>query len=502
MVHFGEFSQIQTVRRLRMTESNGNWWSRPCGGREVLAIALPLVISTGAWSIMLFADRMFLLWHSADEMAAALPAGMLYWTMVCFPMGIAGYVNTFVAQYFGASRPDRIGAATWQAIRVGIYSTPLFLCAIPLAPFIFRWAGHQPEVACHETLYFQVLTFAAGAAVLAAAQGAFFTGRGVTRVVMFVTLTAVTINIVLDYVLVFGVFGFPELGIEGAAWATVISMWYRVAVFAALMSQRPVRSAFDLATTRAFDKELFIRLIRYGSPNGLQFFTESGAFAIMTLLVGRYGKMALTSSTLAFNVNAVAFVPMLGISIAASTLVGQQLPRGRADLARRATWTALLFAFAYTVGFALLYTLAPDVLLIGHKAGMNAEEFQQIRDVTIVLLRFVAAYCLFDAMNVVFSGAIKGAGDTWFVLAATAVISAIGLSVSWAGASLGLYWWWFVFTAWVCALGITFCCRFLAGHWSQMRVIEDDAYREITAIDQPVLDAVRNVASTNHAGSQ
>src|SRR5207247_9285259 len=75
----------------------GDWWSRPCGGREVLAVALPLMVQTAFWSIMWFIDRMYLMWYSRDSIAAALPAGMFFWTMICFPQGIASYVHTFVA---------------------------------------------------------------------------------------------------------------------------------------------------------------------------------------------------------------------------------------------------------------------------------------------------------------------------------------------------------------------------------------------------------------------
>jgi len=91
-----------------------NWWSRPCGGREVLRLALPLMISAGSWSVMLFVDRMFLFWHSTQAMAAAMPAGVLHFALVCFPLGVAVYVNTFVAQYKGAGRPGRIGVANWN----------------------------------------------------------------------------------------------------------------------------------------------------------------------------------------------------------------------------------------------------------------------------------------------------------------------------------------------------------------------------------------------------
>src|SRR6266480_1030823 len=138
--------------------NDSSWWSRPCGGREVLAVALPLMVQMAFWSIMWFIDRMYLMWYSRDSIAAALPAGMFFWTMICFPQGIASFVNTFVAQYYGAGRHERIGAAVKHGIWFGWLTTPIFLLAIPVAPQFFRGAGATPEIVRQEVLYFQTLT--------------------------------------------------------------------------------------------------------------------------------------------------------------------------------------------------------------------------------------------------------------------------------------------------------------------------------------------------------
>lgn len=455
-------------------QSAESWWYRPCGGREVLRLTLPLVISTGSWAVMMFIDRMFLMWYSADMMAATMPAGMLYWAMISFPLGLAAYVNTFVAQYHGAQRPERIGAATWQGLRIGWYGTPLFLCAIPLAPFIFAWAGHDPMVQAYEVIYFQLLTFAAGGAVIGAGQAAFFTGRGVTRVVMLVDVAAMILNIWLNYLWIFGHGGFPAMGLEGAAYATIVSTWFKVAVFGYLMYLEPTRLTYHLVATRRFDGALFRRLIVFGGPNGLQFLVEGICFSLIVLLMGRFGTEAMTATTLAFNVNSVAFVPMLGIGIATSTLVGQQLTRGRADLASRATWTALIFALIYSLAFGLLYVFLPDLFLLGYAAGVSEQQFGPIRDLTVILLRFVAAFCLFDAMQMVFVGAIKGAGDTWFVLVITILVSLLGVAACWYASRWGLMGWWYAVTGWICLLGLIYMGRFLQGRWRTMRVIETD----------------------------
>ncbi|MCA9172654.1 MAG: hypothetical protein KDB23_33545, partial [Planctomycetales bacterium] len=124
----------------------GGWWLRPCGGRDVVKLAVPLILSTGSWTLMHFFDRVLLTWYSNDAIAAATPAGMLNFSLMCLPLGIAGYVNTFVAQYFGAGRSERVGRVVWQGIWLGLIALPFMLMLIPLAPTIFEWGNHEPNV--------------------------------------------------------------------------------------------------------------------------------------------------------------------------------------------------------------------------------------------------------------------------------------------------------------------------------------------------------------------
>jgi multidrug resistance protein, MATE family len=454
----------------------GIWWRRPCGGRDVFQLAMPLVVSTGSWTVMNFVDRMFLCWYSTPAMAATLPAGMLHFAILCFPLGVATYVNAFVAQYQGAGRPERIGHIVWQGIWIGVLTIPVFLLTIPLAPAFFRLAGHPPEAAALETVYFQALAFGAGGNVIAAAMSSFFTGRGENRVVMVVSCATSLLNVVLDYAWIFGRFGFPAMGIAGAAWATALSQWAGVLFYWWRMRQ-PAYGVYHWAGARQWDRALFLRLLRYGGPNGLQMLVEIAGFTIFLLLVGRLGPDAMAATTLAFNVNSVAFVPMIGMGIAVTTMVGHQLGHNEPNLAARATWTALWMAVAYMGTLAVLYVAAPDLFLLGHAAGLASEQFVELRNLTVVLLRFVAAYCLFDALNLMFVSAIKGAGDTRFVLGTNLILSPGSVIAAWAGITyfdLGLLWCWIVLTAWVVALGLVYLARFLQGRWRTMRVIEPD----------------------------
>jgi MATE family multidrug resistance protein len=454
------------------SESFG-WWNRPGGGKEVFQIALPLMVSTGSWSLMMFFDRMFLMWHSAEEVAAALPGGVTYWTMICLPLGLAGFMNTFVAQYHGAGRPERIGATVWQGIWFGVVMIPVFAVVSPWVSQIFVLAEHQSDILEHEQTYFRILSMGAFATVLCSSLSSFFTGRSITWVVMVIDVTSVLANVVLDYAMIFGELGFPEMGIAGAAWSTTVCTWCKPFVYLAVIFWPTNVAKFQLLTNWKPDLDLLRRMCIYGGPSGLQMLVEAMGFCYITLLIDSFGLIPGAATTVTLSLNSVAFVPLIGLSIATSTLVGQHLTRQRADLAERATNTAFVIASCYSLGFAIIYLFGADLLLLGHEFGGESADAHQIRELTRTLLRFAAVFCVFDGMQMVFAGALRGAGDTVFILATTVAIAAIGAVACSIGVNWGIYWWWTVVTAWVSSLGIAFWLRFRNGAWRRMRVIED-----------------------------
>lgn len=465
--------------------------------RELFRIALPLVLSSGSLSLNVFIDRVYLSWYSLDALAAALPAAALHWTVVCLFMFTGQYVNAFVAQYSGAGERDRVAAAVWQGVYWTLISAPLMWIFVPLAPLIFSYSGHAPEVQRLEVTYFSFLISGAGFAVLDSVLSSFFSGRGKTKVVLFVNLMIVAVNLVLAYILIFGVGPVPSFGIAGAAVATVTANIVGACIYVTLIFRPKVANEFQVWKNRHFDRELFWRLIRYGFPSGVQYTIDVGAFSAFVFLVGQLGKYQLAASNMAFNINALAFIPMMGFGTAVMTLVGQRIGEGRPELAVRTTWKAFAIAGTYLLTFGSVVVFAPGLMMSPFAMEIDPAEFAQLEPYVIVLLRFVAAFTFFDGMAVIFGFAVRGAGDTRFSLlwtfATNWFLMVVPTVIYWKFVGGSLMFGWSACTLYVVVLGIGFVWRFQAGQWMSMSIIEksakSDESKSLRASDEDVEDA-------------
>ena len=201
-----------SLRPSGLTRFTGSWQGDG-GYRRLLRVAGPLILSTASNSIQNFVDRMFVSWHSSEAMAASMPAGILNWTVVSLFVGIAGYVTTFVAQYFGAKRPHMIGPVVWQGAYVAIAGGLANLLLVPAARPIFALIGHAPVVRELEIVYFQTLCYGAAFSIGSSAFSGFFSGRGRVWPVMWINAAVTAVHCLLNYLLVFGKAGLPELGL-------------------------------------------------------------------------------------------------------------------------------------------------------------------------------------------------------------------------------------------------------------------------------------------------
>jgi MATE family multidrug resistance protein len=443
---------------------------------ELLRVSVPLIISYSATALMHVVDRMYLSWYSVDSMAASLPAGVVHWNLASLAIGTVTYATAFIGQYVGAGDLKRVGPVMWQSVYMALIGGILMICLIPLAGPTFAAFGHHADIQPLEVRYFTILALGTPALLMSSALSCFYSGRGHTTMVMVANVFATLMNVVLDYVLIFGKAGFPELGIDGAAIATSLSFASIAVIYIVHMYWTERNSEYCLWSGWRFDRQLFGRLFKFGFPSGVQQFLDIACWTIFVQLVGRLGKPELAATGLVFNLNSLTFVPMLGLGIAVTALVGQRIGDARPHLAVRTTWLAFGVGMIYNLVYVILYLFAPHAILAPY--GIAGDQ-PEVAALVVQLLRFVAFYSVFDATAVIFSAAIRGAGDTRFAMYLSVTLGMLLLVLPTAVAvqygSAGFFTSWYAVVAFLFALAIGFVLRFQQGKWKSMRVIEHTA---------------------------
>ena len=454
--------------------------------RELLAVAVPLAVSTGSISVAQVVDRAYLARWDPDALAAVMPAGMLHWALMSPFLGVAMTVGTFVAQATAAGKPGEAAAVVWQGVWVAAAAGFAFAAALPLAGPIFRLADHAPAVRGYETEYFRVLCFGGLPAVASFALSGFHGGRGETRVVMAVNLLLAAVNVALDRVLIFGLGPVPAFGVGGAAAATDLAFAAACGAYLVLLG----RHAGFFARWR-FDRSLMRRLLKYGVPTGLHYLADVASFTAFLLLIGRLGANGLAATSLTFNLNSLCFLPAVGLGSAAGILVGHRVGEGRPALAVRTGWLAAAVGCGGMLVSGAVFWFAPGPLIalyVGDGDSFTPTELAALRSTAPTLLKFVAAYSLFDVLAVVLGGAVRGAGDTTFPFLWTTAC-AWGLMVL---PTAAIVWWepltggvlseragtiaaWACCTAYVAVCGAGLAARFAGGKWQTMTVLEPPA---------------------------
>ena len=448
----------------------------PGGVREVWRVAAPIIVTMASFTLMQFCDRMFLAHHGSVSLRASLPAGILALTMTIFFQALAGYSGTFVAQYHGAGRKDECARATAQGLWVGLLTWPACLALIPAGFWLLSVAGHPADVLAAEKIYLGILMVGGGFWALTNAVSGFFSGRGDTRTPMLASLVANLANVAGDYALIFGHWGFPAWGIAGAAVATVASSAVGLAILLGVYFRKKFRDEYGTAAAQHLEWRLLKPLLRYGIPASLNSLQDLGSFALFVVLLGRLPEADLAASNIAFSINNVAFMPLMGMGMAATILVGQYQGARDSATAERAGFTALKLSCAYMGAVALSFLLFPRAyfsLFTGDAPGMVP--LDAVLGKGRWLLTMLALWGLLDAVNLVIGGALKGAGDTRFVLVYSVLTSWLVwmpgelLLLLWLDSGLLAAWLWLALYVLLLATG--FWLRFRRGKWKAIDMI-------------------------------
>ena len=386
------------------------------GYRHVLRLVVPMVLSNAAFTVMQFTDRVLVARFSSEAIQASLPAGVLTFCLMSLFTATAGYAGTFVAQYHGAG--DR--RATIRSCAAGVWLTVLFLpffaLLLPLCSWILSLAARDAALFALEDRYAFWMLLGAPLVSLHWVLSGYLTGRNRVVANALVTVAGCAVNVGLDLWLIFGGGGLPALGLEGAGIATFASVALQDAALAAIvLAEREVRALPRRELLRP-DWGLVRRIVRFGLPSGVQLCFDMASFSVFILLTGRLDALSLTTSNVAFSINNLAFSPLIGFGTVASILAGQFQGAGRPHVAQASVMRCLRLAWTYMAACALAFVLLPATLLGAFRPPDAPFTVEQMTDLGRILLAMLAAWGLFDTANVVFLGALKGAGDTRFAM--------------------------------------------------------------------------------------
>jgi MATE family multidrug resistance protein len=377
--------------------------------RPTLRLALPLVCAELGWMSMNIVDTMMVgrLSNSATAMGAVSLGSALFMVLALFGEGLLLGLDTLVSQSFGAGQREDCHRSLVNGVYLSIALTPLLGAPVWLLPQLFRSMRVDPGVADLTIPYTKALAVGLLPLLFYFAVRRCLQAMNLVRPVAFALVTANIVNLLGNWILIYGKFGLPAMGTVGSGWSTAIARVYMAAVLIGYLFWYDHQHRTELLKTPVdVDLRRIRRLIALGIPAAMQFTLESGVFALVTALIARLGAVPLATHQIALNTVACTYMVPLGIASAAAVRVGQALGRKDPHGAGAAGGTSIFIGASFM-------TLAGVVLLLVPRwiARIYTTDEAVIRN-TAALLAAGAAFQLFDGIQTVATGALRGAGDT------------------------------------------------------------------------------------------
>jgi MATE family multidrug resistance protein len=411
-------------------------------------LAVPVVLAELGWVTMGLVDTLMVGGLGPEAIGAVGIGTSLFMGVCIFAMGLLLGLDTLVAQSFGAGRVDECHRWLVHGIVLSVLLTaPVMLVLRLLSSALGAW-GLNPLVLELLRPYLDALTWSVLPLLLYASFRRYLQGMGAVRPVTIALITANLVNLFANWVLIYGRLGAPRMGVDGSAWATVIARIGMAGVLLCVILQRERgRRPGLFATPVLIEIARMRRLLALGLPAASQVTLEVGVFAAATALAGKLAPASLAAHQIAINIVAFTFMVPLGVASAGAVRVGQAVGRRDGAGAVRSGWTALLFGTFFMSCAAVVFLLGPRRLI-----GAFTPDAGVIQ--TGVSLLFVGAlFQLFDGVQGVATGVLRGLGDTrtpmlwnlaahWFIGLpvgyALCFVAGYGVIGLWWGLSLGL----------------------------------------------------------------
>jgi len=459
-------SNIKQERRALLKEG---------GMAEVLAISLPMVVSYACDVVMVFTDRLFLARLKPELMNAVMGGGLASFMLMSFFVGLAGFTTALVAQYLGAKRKNDCSVVLTQALIFSCCAYPLILILRPAAYWLFSFIGVGAEQLGPQITYFNILLYGSIISLMRMSLSGFFSGIGRTRIVMVASFVAMLVNVILGYIFIFGKLGFPALGIRGAAYATILGSFAGLLILLVEYFSKHNRKEYNVENSFRFDRKVAGKLLRFGSPTGLEMCLNIVAFNVMVMIFHSLGPVTATAATVAFNWDFVSFVPLIGIEIGVTSLVGRHMGAGHPEKAHQSTMSGFKVGIIYSVFIFILFVGFPGMLVNVFRPAAASVIFTSAVPMSVFMVRLASIYVLVEAILCIFVGALRGAGDTLWAMRMSVILHwlmvavlVLVLRVLHLSPEIG----WAMVVFFFLAFSGIVLLRYREGKWRSMRIVE------------------------------
>ncbi len=467
---------------------------------ELLRIAAPTVATMTSYTLMTFVDKWLVSHLGATFVGAQGNGGLAAWVPQSVAMGTLQIVNTYVSQNNGAGKPERAPAYAWNGIWLALlWGLALIPYALFALPALFSAAGIDGEQSALATQYGSVLVFGAGINMATRAVSQFFYGMQRAGVITFAGVLANIINLFISSALVFGNGPVPDglgpigawahwvgsalniqpMGIVGSAWGTVAATCIELLIPLAIFLSPRMNALYRTRSAWRWSMPHVKDIIRTGWPGGLMMGNEMVCWGFfMVYLVSGFGPQHASAGWIAHQYMSMSFMPAVGISIAASSIVGKYIGAGLPLIARQRALLAVKLGVAYmgTCGvlFVVFRTPLSDFFIASGTSPADREELIRLSSQMLIA---AAAFQLFDAGAMVLTGALRGAGDTFYpgmvtVVASWTVIVAGGLAMTHFFPELKSVGAWIAAAAYIFILCVALSIRFLGGKWMKIQLLK------------------------------
>jgi len=434
----------------------------------VMRLALPGVLSLLGITANNFIDGIWVGQIGPKALAAIAPAAFIIWIVYSLvdimPIGLVAIIS----RYYGEKRIDKAEEVSQKINQFIIFISFVFLfLGIFFSKYAIQMIGVSDEVVRLGTIYLEIIVFKFPALFVGEAIFSIFRALGDTTTPMKFTLTSIGCNMVLDPVLIFGIGPFPEMGIAGAALATVLG--YFIALIWIVIEIRKGKLPFKIFPSKilAIDLKLYWRVARVGLPLALSGIVFSLVYLILSRVAAPFGDFVVASFRVGQLIESVSFMVCFGFGQATASMVGQNLGAMNTERAEKSAWTAqgIITVFTLTISFILFFLAEPITRLF-------TDDILTLT-ATVFYLKIIALSQVFVGFEIVLEGAFSGAGDTFPPMMVSIVGTAlrIPLAILLVGpiglGYPGIYW---ALTISTLLKGIVIVIWFKLGRWKLKQV--------------------------------